>query len=257
MDARERLRRMNRAPGAIAAMRRVRRVLPGDPHFGDPLSTAGTDSAGTIARLADRMFAEDDNSHVTRELSLGALQVWQSMLDRVGRGAGDVELAILFTDLVGFSSWAVSAGDDDALPLLRQVAQAVEAPVLASRGRVVKRLGDGLMAVFPSAQLAFDAVCEAQDRLADVTVGGYRPVIRAGIHTGRPRSIGGDYLGVDVNIAARLTERAGGNEILVSQTAIGQLDPQRVALRRKKSFVFARPKGVPGDLAVYAATPAA
>jgi len=113
------------------------------------------------------------------------------------------------------------------------------------------------MAVFPSAQLAFDAVCAAQRNLDDVEVAGYRPLIRAGIHTGRPRSLGGDYLGVDVNIAARLAERAGGGEILMSDTAVAQLDTDRVALRRKKSFIFARPKGVPDDLTVFAATPAA
>ena len=255
MQARERLHRVNRAPGAIAALRKVRRLLPGDPQFGDPLSTAGQGSASTVARLADKMF--DDESMLTRELSLGALQVWQSMLDKMGKGAGDTELAILFTDLVGFSSWAMTAGDDDALSLLREVAAATETPVLAARGRVVKRLGDGLMAVFPSAQLAFDAVCEAQHNLDDVEVAGYRPVIRAGIHTGRPRSLGGDYLGVDVNIAARLAERAGGGEILMSDTAVAQLDTERVALRRKKSFIFARPKGVPDDLTVFAASPAA
>ena len=255
MATRERLYRVNRAPGAIAALRRVRRLLPGDPQFGDPLSTAGHDSAGAIARFADKLF--DDDSMVTRELSLGALQVWQSMLDKVGRGAGDIEMAILFTDLVGFSSWAMSAGDDDALSLLRQVAAATEAPVLAVRGRVVKRLGDGLMAVFPTAQQAFEAVCDAQRRLDEIEVAGFRPVIRAGIHTGRPRSIGGDYLGVDVNIAARLAERASGGEVLVSDCAAAQLDTDRVSLRRKKSFIFARPKGVPEDLTVFVATPAA
>jgi adenylate cyclase len=255
MDARERLYRANRAPGAIAALRRVRRLLPGDPHFGDPLSTAGQGSASTVARLADKLF--EDDSMLTRELSLGALQVWQSMLDKVGRGAGDTELTILFTDLVGFSSWAMTAGDDEALSLLRQVAAATEAPVIAERGRVVKRLGDGLMAVFPTAQLAFDSVCEAQRRLDAVEVAGYHPVIRAGIHTGRPRSIGGDYVGVDVNIAARLAERASGREVLMSEPAVAQLDTERVSLRRKKSFIFARPKGVPDDLTVFVASPAA
>ena len=53
MDARERLHRVNRAPGAIAALRRVRRLLPGDPQFGDPLSTAGQGSASTVAAIAD------------------------------------------------------------------------------------------------------------------------------------------------------------------------------------------------------------
>jgi adenylate cyclase len=254
MDRNDRLRRINRSPGLIRALRKVRAVLPGDPHFGDPLSTAGTDSAGTIARLADKLF--EDEAVASRELSLGALQVWQSMLERFGAGKGDREMAILFVDLVGFSEWALDAGDDDALVLLRRVFQALEPAVVNARGRVVKRLGDGLMAVFPSPQPAFDAVVDAQGDLDDVSVAGFRPQIRAGIHTGRPRSIGGDYLAVDVNVAARLMQRAGAGEVLVTDAACAGLDPERVSIRRKKSFIFARAKGVPDDVTVYVATAA-
>jgi adenylate cyclase len=254
MERKDRLRRINRSPGLVRTLRRVRGVLPGDPHFGDPLSTAGTDSAGTIARLADKLF--EDEAVASRELSLGALQVWQSMLERFGAGKGDREMAILFVDLVGFSDWALGAGDDDALVLLRRVFQALEPAVVNARGRVVKRLGDGLMAVFPSSQPAFDAVVDAQEHLDDVSVAGFRPQIRAGIHAGRPRSIGGDYLGVDVNVAARLMQRAGAGEVLVTDAACAGLDPERVSIRRKKSFIFARPKGVPDDVTVYVATAA-
>ncbi|MDQ1704448.1 MAG: hypothetical protein QOF18_814 [Frankiaceae bacterium] len=247
------VRGLNRKPAAIEALRRVRRALPGDPGFGDPLSAAGRDSAGTIARIADRLF--DDQPRATHELGLGALQVWQSFLERAGRGHGEQELTVLFTDLVGFSAWALKAGDDDALQLLREVARAVEPAVLDHRGRVVKRLGDGLMAVFPSPQLGFDAVVEAWARVAELEVAGHRPQLRAGLHTGQPRAIGGDYLGVDVNVAARLAEKAGPGEILVSDAAVAGLDPERVVTRRKVSFWLSRAKGVPDDLAVYAASP--
>ena len=43
---------------------------------------------------------------------MGALQVWQSLSEAQGRGQGDREVAILFTDLVGFSDWVLEAGDD-------------------------------------------------------------------------------------------------------------------------------------------------
>ena len=242
----------DRSSGAVEALRRVRRALPGDPGFGDPLSASGRDGAATVARIADRLL--DEQPRASREAGLGALQVWQSVLERTGRGRGDRELTVVFTDLVGFSAWALRAGDDDALALLRAVAAAIEPPVLSHRGRVVKRLGDGLMATFPSSQLAFDAVCEAGARLAGVEVAGYRPRLRAGLHTGRPRAIGSDYLGVDVNVAARLAEAAGADEVLVSATALAGLDATRVTTRRKKTFVFRSIKGVPADLAVYVAT---
>jgi adenylate cyclase len=245
---------VNRRPATVDALRKVRRVLPGDPGFGDPLSAAGPDSAAVLARLADRLFDED--ARASRELSLGALQVWHAALERTGRGRGTGEVTLLFTDLVDFSSWALRAGDDDALALLRAVHTALEPCVITHRGRVVKRLGDGLMAVFPSPQLAFDAVTAAREKLEPVEIAGFRPLLRAGVHTGRPQVIGGDYLGVDVNVAARLVEKAGPGETLVSQTAVEGLDPERVATRRKKTFLLTKVKGVPGDLAVYVATPA-
>src|SRR3954452_22931588 len=57
--------------------------------------------------------------------------------------------------------------------------------------------------------------------------------------------------------SAELAERASGREVLMSETAVAHLDSERVSLRRKKSFIFARPKGVPDDLTVFVATPAA
>ena len=252
-NAAQRIGAADRGARAVSAMRRLRRALPGDPGFGDPLSAAGRDSAGTVARIADRLF--DDQPRASKELGLGVLQVWQAFAERSGRGAGDVELTILFTDLVGFSSWALGAGDDAALALLRAVAKAVEPPVLQHRGKVVKRLGDGLMATFPAPQLGFDAIQEARARLAEIEVAGHRPTLRAALHTGRPRAMGGDLLGVDVNIAARLCEKASGDEVLVSDTALAGLDPELVQTRRKKSFAWTAVKGVPSDLVVYAATP--
>jgi len=245
--------RANRREAAVDALRRVRRALPGDPRFGDPLSAAGRDSAAVVARIADRLF--DEEPRATHELALGALQVWHAAVQRAGRGRRGGELTLLFTDLVDFSRWALHAGDEEALLLLREVAKAQEPAVLAHRGRIVKRLGDGLMATFPSPQLAFDAIVDARERLEPVEVSGFRPLIRAGVHTGTPQVIGGDYLGVDVNVAARLMQKAGPGETLVSETALAGLDESRVNTRRKKSFVFGRVKGVPEDLAVYVATP--
>jgi adenylate cyclase len=251
----ETAREVNERPTVVDAVRRLRRALPGDPGFGDPLSSAGRDSAGTVARVADRLF--DDKPRATHELGLGALQVWQALTERAGRGSGDAELTILFTDLVGFSSWALRVGDDLALALLRDVAKAIEPPVLAHRGKVVKRLGDGLMATFPTPQLAFDAVQLALLRLAEVEVDGHRPRLKAALHTGRPKALGGDYLGVDVNVAARLVERAGAGEVLVSDTALAGLDPEAVQVRRKRTFALTSVKGIPAGMVVYAVTPRA
>ena len=167
---------------------------------------------------------------------------------------GDDRLAIVFTDLVGFSDWALEAGDDLSLELLRAVAEAIEPPVGRHRGEVVKRLGDGMMAVFGDPDDAVAAVFEARERLDAVEVAGYRPRMRAGMHVGSPRRLADDYLGVDVNVAARVADGASGGEFLVSGEALEELEPDD-GRRLRKKLMF-RAKGVPSDVTAYSLKPA-
>ena len=191
---------------------------------------------------------------VLRDAGLSALQVWQSLSEAQGRGRADTELAIVFTDLVEFSAWALQAGDDEAVELLRDVAHALEPPIGDAGGKVVKRLGDGLMAVFDEPDRALAAVLEGRERLGAVEADGYGPRIRAGLHVGRPRCIGGDYLGVDVTIAARLAQEADADELLVSHGVIETLDGAELDFKRKRRF---KVKGVPRELEAYAVAPTA
>lgn len=177
------------------------------------------------------------------------MQAWQALSERQGRGAGDRELAILFTDLVGWSSWALEAGDTLAVDLLREVGHAIEPPVTARGGRIVKRMGDGLMAVFPDVPSAVDAALDATSAIEQVEVAGHRPRMRAGVHVGRPRRLGGDYLGVDVNVTARIMAAAAPGQVLVSELALAHLDEDEVRAKRRRFF---RAKGTPSDLKVHA-----
>ena len=208
-------------PALLAAIRRLRRRLPGDERFGDGLSTAGGTPVELLARSVTALAPRRDG--ILHELGLAGLQVWQSLSEATGRGRGDIELAILFTDLVGFSSWALEAGDRAVLELLRTVGAVVEGALLAHDGRIVKRLGDGLMATFPSAQAAVDAALDAQAALGQLRIEGYRLAMRAGVHWGRPRRLGGDYLGVDVNIAARVVDAAKAGQVLVSANVLDRI----------------------------------
>jgi len=228
----------------------LRELLPGDSEFGDALSTGGKEQAQVVGRRLSAITAERPG--VLREAGLGALQVWQALSEAQGRGRGDTDKAIVFTDLVEFSEWALRAGDDAAVRLLRDVSEAIEPPVEARGGLVVKRLGDGMMAVFDDASAALEALVEARERLREVEAEGYDPEMRAGIHVGRPRRIGGDYIGVDVNVAARVAEEAAGGEILVTDRACEALDGEAVKMRRKRRF---KVKGVPRDLSAFAVSP--
>lgn len=230
-------------PGLLAFARRMRQRLPGDERFGDPLSTAGETPVQVIARSVSAL--QPARESVVKELGLTGLQIWQALSEASGRGMGDREMAVLFTDLVGFSVWALEAGDAAAVELLREVGMAVEAAIQGRDGRIVKRLGDGLMAVFYTAQEAVDAALDAQDALAHVAVNGYRPRMRAGVHWGRPRKLGSDYLGVDVNIAARVAETAKADQVVVSDRALEQVNLDSLTTSRPKRL---RAQGAPREL---------
>ncbi len=248
------LRNTNHSPGVVAFIRRARRALPGDPDFGDPLSAAGVGGPSAAARAADRLLQRDAAS---REVSLAGLQVWQALTERVSGKPANREVTLVFTDLVGFSSWALQAGDEATLKLLRRVAQVVEPPLLEAGGHIVKRMGDGTMAVFADPGTAVRAVRASIDAVKDVEVEGYTPRMRAGVHTGRPQQIGSDWLGVDVNIAARVMERATRGGLIVSQATMdgiseGDFEALGLSAKRLRKQVFSpKQDGVPADLAMY------
>ena len=245
------LRTFDGREGVVRAAQALRGRLPGDRSYGDPLSLAGDEPPQLIGqRLATKTHQRPS---ATRELGFGALQLWQALSEAQGRGRGEQPLAILFVDLVRFSDWALEAGDDAALELLREVGRTVDPVLIERNGRIVKRLGDGLMAVFEDAADAVDAAVEASRRVREVKADGYDPQLRAGIHYGKPRKLGSDYFGVDVNVAARVADAAGPGQVLVSETVRERRGDADVSLRRQWRF---RAEGTPKGLKVFSAEPA-
>jgi adenylate cyclase len=239
-------RRLNRSPALLRVARRTREWALGDSDIEHGLANRRGRPADAAFRQLAALKAEEPG--VAGELGAAILQSWQRLAEARGRGRGEVDVAVLFADLVNFSDWALTAGDERVVELLREVGKAIEPPILRRRGEVVKRLGDGLMAVFRDASSATEAAFEAGDRLVSVNVGGHRPQLRTGIHLGRPRRVGRDYLGVDVNIAARLVASAQPDEIIVSEHTLQALDPTLVVATRRQF----QARGAPADLIVHA-----
>ncbi len=248
----------NQRPDVIGVLRKAREQLPGDPSFGDPLSVSGPGGPRAVARAAEKFVGPRPSA--AREIGFGALQVWQAALERVGRGRGSQEVTVMFTDLVSFSKWSLSAGDEATLELLRRVAKAIEPPIAERGGQVVKRMGDGVMAVFPTADAAVTATVAAKRALSQVSVDGYTPQMRVGLHTGTPREIGGDWLGVDVTIAARVMEAGGNGRTMLSEATLrsvspGVLEELGYTVKPYRRGMFAAPlSGVPDDLRIFRLT---
>jgi class 3 adenylate cyclase len=242
-------RRTDRNQGVLKAVGTLRRIAPG----GSQLSEAGPSgdrASDRIARLITEVSA--DQPSATRELGLAGIQVWQALTRSRGIGRNNAAVTILFTDLVGFSDWALKVGDDHVLRLLRDVGRVSETAIARHGGSVVKSLGDGLMAVFAYPAPAIEAAHEACTAVSAITLDGYRPQLRTGLHSGHPRKVGRDYIGVDVNVAARVAGAAAGGEVLVSGPALADVDAELYTVRRRRGF---RAKGTPADLKVYSVVP--
>jgi adenylate cyclase len=247
---RDRARRADANPDLVATAKLIRRLLPGDEGSDEAISTAGD-------RLPDRLGRQlsdlkPERPSLLREVGLGALQAWQALSEAQRRRRGASDTAILFTDLVGFSSWALDAGDEAAIALLKRVGVAEESAVSEYGGIVVKRLGDGTMAVFSQPEQAVSAAHEAQRRLGEIEVEGHSPELRAGVHLGRPRKVGRDYLGVDVNVAARVGDAAKGGEVLISESVRENLEPGVFRFGRRRRL---NAEGAPDELVVCPAKP--
>jgi adenylate cyclase len=225
------VRRTDSNPQVVRTARFLRSLIPG----GEP-ETA--EMPEPMQRLVAEVQPEGDSA--LREIGKGALQAWQALSEAQRRRRGNADVAILFTDLVGFSDWALRAGDEAALEVLRQVGDVEQKAISSNKGAIVKRLGDGAMAVFSDAQQAVEAALDSQKGIGEIEVEGYSPKQRAGLHRGKPRKVKGDFLGVDVNIAARVGDAATGGEVLVSDSARDQLDSRRFA------FGSERPLDAPG-----------
>ncbi len=235
---REVVRRTDANPQLVATARFLRGLIPG----GEPETS---EMPVPMQRLMQEVQPKGPST--LREVGKGALQAWQALSEAQRRRRGTADVAILFTDLVGFSDWALEAGDEAALEVLRQVGDAEQKSISAHKGAIVKRLGDGAMAVFGDAQQAVSAALEAQREISKIEVEGYRPKQRAGVHRGTPRKVKGDFLGVDVNIAARVGDGAEAGEVLISESVRDQLDGRRFKFGRSRELAA---PGAPAELTV-------
>ena len=145
---------------------------------------------------------------------------------------------IVFTDLVGFTSYTDTEGDGAALAVLdRQLSLVRDVLAPYAGARVVKEIGDGLMLWFASAVDAVAAAGRLRDRLEHARDDGFPLALRIGVHTGEALPRGDDDLiGGAVNIASRIADAAGPGEILGSETTL-------TAARANGATISPRPVG--------------
>lgn len=118
---------------------------------------------------------------------------------------------VVFTDLVGSTRRAESAGDAAWKRLLDRHDQVNRTAVERRGGEVIKTTGDGVLALLPTATAAIDAARAIRTQLHDEDL-----QVRIGIHLGEIDRRGDDVSGLAVNTAARIMSSAEPGQILTS-----------------------------------------
>ncbi|MEO8304878.1 MAG: adenylate/guanylate cyclase domain-containing protein [Betaproteobacteria bacterium] len=135
-------------------------------------------------------------------------------------------LAALFADVSGSTRLYETVGDTDALATIGRCLTLVGAACEGHGGRVVKTIGDEVMAVFGSADQAATAAAEMQARISELPpVGKIRLAIRVGFHVGPAIERDGDVFGDSVNVAARMVALAKGEQVILSSDTANALSP--------------------------------
>jgi class 3 adenylate cyclase len=128
---------------------------------------------------------------------------------------------VLFTDIVGFTEYTDACGDAAALDVLDRQSSIVADVLAATRGRVVKELGDGLLVWFDEVPDAVAAATELHRAVIAARGAGTFPLaLRMGMHCGEVVPRGDDVVGHTVNVAARIADLAGPDELLVSDEVV-------------------------------------
>jgi class 3 adenylate cyclase len=151
---------------------------------------------------------------------------------------------VLFTDIVDSTGRAAALGDAAWRALLQQHDAIVRDLVERHRGRFVKSLGDGVLAVFDGPSRAIDSAVAIRD-----AIGGLGLQVRAGLHTGECELLpGGDVGGIAVHIGSRVSALADSGEVLVSSTVRDLVvgSGKRLADRGEHDL-----KGVPGPWRIF------
>ena len=134
--------------------------------------------------------------------------------------------AILFADVSGSTSLYEKLGDQRALGAIESVLSELRKSIAFQRGRVVKTIGDEVMAVFETADAAMQAACDMQNRVAAIApIDKVRLAIRVGFHFGPAIEEKGDFFGDAVNTAARMAGLAKGGQVISSGPTVDALSP--------------------------------
>ena len=136
------------------------------------------------------------------------------------------EVTVVFADLTGSTGVFEALGNAKATQAITRLTNWLGKVCVAKRGHVVKNLGDGVLMVFSQNSDAVEAVTEMQ-RLHTERIKTWpdklKMRLQVGLARGQVIEQAGDYFGDAVNVASRLSDLSGPDQILGTDTVIKEL----------------------------------
>ena len=134
-----------------------------------------------------------------------------------------IQSTVVFADLMGSTGVFEATGNARATQAVTDLTRWIGEVCVLHGGRVVKTLGDGVLAIFPNGTGAINAVVQMQrqhQKKLDQTHLSMRMPIRIGVASGPVEILAGDCFGDAVNVSARLSDLSGPHQIWASHAVL-------------------------------------
>jgi class 3 adenylate cyclase len=138
-----------------------------------------------------------------------------------------VQATVVFTDLHGSTAVFEALGNARATETVTHITGWIAKQCEGHNGRVVKTLGDGVLALFPDGESAVKAVVDLQRlHMKNMLRGPTESAmpIRIGVASGEVEIVDGDCYGDAVNVSARLCDLCGPSQIWANAASLLAVD---------------------------------
>jgi class 3 adenylate cyclase len=165
--------------------------------------------------------------------------------------AQDLEVAILFADVVGSTQLYDKFGDTKASETVALCLDVMKDATHNYNGTVIKTIGDEVMSTFTTVDDAMGAAVMMQSRISSESrQGGRIPVsIRVGCHFGPVVQEQNDIFGAAVHTANRMTSQAKSRQIVISGETVEKMSPKLQEQTRQIDVATVR--GKMDEVALY------
>ncbi|HEX5418626.1 MAG TPA: adenylate/guanylate cyclase domain-containing protein [Gammaproteobacteria bacterium] len=157
----------------------------------------------------------------------------------------EVEVAILFADVVGSTQLYEQLGDNHARETVGLCLEIMREATEANGGNVIKTMGDEVMSTFPTADAAMNAARRMQERISTAPELHHETgqvAIRIGCHFGPVVQEQRDIFGSAVHIANRMTSQAKAKQIITTLSMVERLSPEWQSMARQIDIATVRGK---------------